>query len=670
MINSGRLRLGTDEERFLEMRRKAPGLAGFALTALFVSAPTVGAQQGAAEDGVEQPATQGESEQEKVFPLPEIAVQGKKIEAPPSLIVREVTVADMQARNAHTVGEALTYVPGVNVQIGGTSGDARAWIRGYRDRDVLVLFDGIPIASGFEGTIDLNEIAVQRVSAINVMKSAPSVIYGTNGVGGVIDVVPAGGVAETFFDGRLELGSDDRRYLRASGGGGNGNLSYALSGQFQQADDYSLSDDYPGELNQPPGDRINSDLERNSLFFQFDAQETFLGHTSLFLNLADADKGLAIETGIEDPDYQRLTESQRQTLGLSNHFNQIPLSLKLYYNSYDSELITYTDASFSEVDEVAVTEDYAWGGKLYSTLETSANNTLVLTAGGQTDVFEGEGELEEGNKAELSTWTLAVEDQYWITRTFSLAAGGIYTYFDQTLLDRSSSEFNPQLALAWQVSGPLSLHASAAQRTRFPKLRELYRDRYGNPDLEPQTSENYELGVAYRHANGWTSDFSVFHSDIDGLIERADRRATYTNFEPVTIDGLETATGGWWNDTFFTQLAYTWVDAEEDIPGGGSRQLRSRPEHTAMAEFRYRLPANVTFYFNGIYVTGLHDLDPDDTYTDLSSYFLANIKAAWAFSQQYEAYLALSNLGDTDYLQRLGDPREGRAVMLGLNFEY
>jgi outer membrane cobalamin receptor len=251
--------------------------------------------------------------------VPEIVVMGKKIEAPPTLVVREVTVVDIQARNAHTVGEALTYVPGVNVQIGGTSGDARAWIRGYRDRDVLVLFDGIPIASGFEGTIDLNEIAVQRVSAVNVLKSAPSVIYGTNGVGGVIDVVPADALAGFFADGRAELGTDDRRYLRASAGGGDGNLSYALSAQLQQADEYALSDDYAGELNQPPGDRLNSDFERNSRSSSSARRKPSSDAYSLFLNLADADNAGLVETGVEDPDTAPRLEV-RQTVGLSNQF--------------------------------------------------------------------------------------------------------------------------------------------------------------------------------------------------------------------------------------------------------------------------------------------------------------------------------------------------------------
>jgi iron complex outermembrane receptor protein len=619
------------------------------------------------------PAANSKAEAERgkdVFPLPEIAVQARRIEAPASLVIRTVSSEDIEARNAHTVGEALTYVPGVNVQIGGTSGDARAWIRGYRDRDVLVLFDGIPIASGFEGTIDLNEIAVQRVTDINVMKSAPSVIYGTNGAGGVIDVVPSVLPDGSFFDGRAELGTDDRRFIQASGGGGNGNYGFAISAQHQQADDYSLSDDYEGELNQPPGDRINSDFKRDSVFLQAGMADWMLGDTSLFINMGEDEKGLAVETGVDGPDYQRLTESSRRTVGLSNHFRGIPLSAKLFYNGYDSELTTYTDDSYSVVDEVESAKDYSWGGKLYSTLEASSNNTLVLSAGGQVEVFEGEGDLQNRSKADLTTWTLAVEDQFWITQRLSLAVGGILAWFDQASPERSSTEFNPQAAVAWQVSDRLSFHGSAAQRTRFPKLRELYRRRYGNPALEPQTAENYELGLAYNLGNGWTADASLFHSNIDNLIERSDRDAPYTNFEPVNIDGLETAIGGWWGAKAYTRLAYTWVDAEEELPDGGSRQLRSRPEHTAMAEFRYLFPANITLAMTGIYVSGLYDLDPDDTYMELQSYFLAGLRASWDFAEHYQTYLAVSNLGDTDYLQRIGDPREGRSVMLGLQLEY
>jgi len=601
--------------------------------------------------------------------MPEITVKATRVvSAPPTLVVREVSPSDLRAYNAPTVGDGLRPVSGVNVQYGGTSGDARAWIRGFRDRDSLVLFDGIPIASGFEGTIDLNEIATEQVAAIKVLKSAPSVIYGTNGMGGVIDILPRTGTDASYFSGNAEVGSDDNLLLRASSGGGSDNLSYLLSVSHQEADNYSLSDDYDGQLNQPAGDRLNSDFERDSLFLSLDGQNTPLGHTSFFYNLSDAEKGLPPTAGVDDPDFERLTRSTRQSIGLSNQFAAIPLAAKVYYNSYDSELTVYTDDTYSEIDEVQKADDYSYGAKLYSTLQTHSNNALVLHGSGQTDVYKAEGELENGNKAELTTWTLAAEDQYWITDTLSLAAGGIYNVFDQTRLDRSSSAFNPQLAIAWQATGELALHASAAQRTRFPKLRELYRRRYGNPDLEEQTANNYEVGLTYAHSPVYSSDIAFFYSDVSGLIERPDRTSLYQNLEPVTIKGVETSTGGWLTDSAYARLSYTYINARESLPDGTSRQLRSRPEHTAQVDLRYRLPWQVLAAFNGIYVSGLHDLDDNEVYTTLDSYFVANVKVSKDFSDRLAGYFTVSNATDEDYEERLGDPRAGLTFRIGADF--
>ncbi len=605
-----------------------------------------------------------------VFPLPEITVTAYEAQtSPPTLVVREVSVADIEAYNAHTVGDGLTPTPGVNVQYGGTSGDARAWIRGFRDRDTLVLFDGIPIASGFEGTIDLNEIATEQVAGIKVLKSAPSVIYGTNGMGGVIDILPRTGAGASYFAGGMEEGSDERQVLRASSGAGNGNLSYLATLSRDEADDYSLSDDYDGELNQPPGDRLNSDYTRDSVFLLLDGERTPIGHTSFFYNLSDAEKGLPPTTGIADPDYQRLTNSRRQTFGLSNQFSTIPLAAKLYYNKYESDLTTYTDDTYSTVDEVESAEDYSIGAKLYSTLQTHDNNVLVLHAAEQTDVFKAQGELEDGNKAELRTWTLAAEDQYWITDELSLAVGGIYNLFDQNRLDRSSGAFSPQIAMAWQATEALALHASAAKRTRFPKLRELYRRRYGNPDLDEQKANNYEVGLTWQHEAGYATDIAFFYSDVENLIERPDRDSLYENLEPVRIRGVEFSSGGWLRDELYTRLSYTYVNAEESLPGVLDRQLRSRPEHTAQVELRYRLPWQVMAAFDGIYVDKLFDLDEDEAYTELDDYFVLNLKLARPFGERLVGYLAMSNLVDEDYQQRLGDPRPGRAIRLGVTFD-
>jgi len=614
-------------------------------------------------------AAQETNQVAEVFPLPEILVTAEQPRAPTTMVVRSVDVGDIRAWNAHTAAEALTQVPGINVQYGGSSGEARAWIRGFRDRDTLVLFDGIPIASAFEGTIDLNEISTAIVSSIKVMKAAPSVIYGTNGMSGVIDVIPGSSSDKSGFSGALELGENGRELYRASYAGGSPALNYVASGNFETADDYALSESFDSELNQPSGDRVNSDFDRSSVFLHANSDRSPLGETSFFYSASDVERGMPPEAGVEDPDYERVTKSLRQTVGLSNHFSRLPLSAKLYYNHYDGEIKTYTDASYREVDEVEEAEDYAWGGMLYSVINTHENNTLILHGSMENDVYKAEGALEDSDRAELHTYNLAIEDQYWHTEAFSIAAGAIYTWFEQDQNGDNLTALSPQIAFGYRLSESLKLHASVAQRTRFPKLRELYRRRYGNPDLKEQTAINYELGASYSHSASYESDIALFRSDLKDLIERPDRRSLYQNLDDVTIEGVEFSTGGWVDEKLFGRVSYTYVDASESLPGGRDRQLRSRPKHTTMVEARLRLPSNMLLSVNGVYVSDLYDLDENNVHTRLSSYFAAHAKIAKEFRKGVSLYLSASNLFDENFEQRLGNPREGRAFSAGLEFQ-
>ena len=553
--------------------------------------------------------------------------------------------------------------------MGGTTGDASPWILGFRDRDLLILFDGIPMGDSLEGSDDLNEFALQRVSSIKVMKSAPSVIYGANGVGGVIDVLPdlamPGG---SFIDGRLELGSDNRRVLRAEGGLAGESARLIASYQHQGADDYSLSGNYQPQLNQPAGRRINSDFDRDSLVLHLSAPRSPIGDTSLFYNWAESESGLPLEAGEPEPDFERVLLSRRQTLGFSNRFRKLPLALKLHHNRFESALGIYGDAEYAEPEEIETSLDTGYGGKLYATVDTSDSNSVVLMAGVQQDQFEAEGQLEETNQAETRTYPRAVEDQYWISQRISLAAGGIYTRFVQVDLDDSSAVFNPQVSMAWRTNAAMELHLSLAERTRFPKLRELYRRRYGNPDLDPQTALNTELGVTFHHHRGLTSDFSVYHSTVEDLIERPDRRSIYLNLDDVVFKGFEASTGGWLGEKNFLRFSWSFLDAAEDLPDGSSRQLRSRPRHTLTAEYRRRVGHGFELAFNGVHVRGLYDLDANDVYTEIPAYFVANIKISKTFSNRSSGYLAITNLLDEDYEHRLGFPREGRSLQVGLLF--
>jgi outer membrane receptor for monomeric catechols len=142
------------------------------------------------------------------------------------------------------------------------------------------------------------------------------------------------------------------------------------------------------------------------------------------------------------------------------------------------------------------------------------------------------------------------------------------------------------------------------------------------------------------------------------------------NLEETTTKGVEIATGGWVTEKVFTRFAYTYLDVEENLPDGSTRQLRSRPENTVLFEFRYRFARDILFSFNSIYVSGLHDLDPDGVYTRVPSYFVGHAKLVWPFTPKLAGYVSVANLADENYVHRIGYPREGRWAAVGLTFRF
>ncbi|MBT8085156.1 MAG: TonB-dependent receptor [Woeseia sp.] len=598
------------------------------------------------------------------YALPEIVVTGRELPASP-IIERQVTSEDIVAWNSNTAAEALVHVPGVNVQYGGSSGDARAWMRGFRHRDVLILYDGIPIASAYEGNIDLNEISLDHVATVRVMKGAPSVIYGANGIGGVIDFIPKTDGKGQRLSLKLEAASNDTQHVTLGHAGNMGGTQYFITGNYDASAGFDLSNNFVPTENQPSGRRRNSDYERRNIFFQARNENTPLGDTAVFVNFADAERGLTPET--IDPDYERLTLSQRKTIGISNHFDDMPISARIFYNSYEAALAIYDDAQYSVLDEVESTEDFSYGGAVYSTFAAGDQHMLVVSASAVRDQFKGEGALENTNRARLQTYTVSVEDQIAVGSNATAVAGLIYTRVDASQSGRKLNAMNPQFALGYQVGANVTLHASVAERTRFPKMEELYRSRRGNPDLVEQSALNMELGARVAHSTRWQSDFAFFRSNVDGLIERPNRSSTYMNLERITFQGVEAATSGWLSNKVFARLGYTHLDADEDLPGGGTRQLRSRARHSAYGDLRFILPSQIEVAINAIHSRGLHDLDGDGNHVRLPAYTVAQVKISKGFFDNTKVYISIANLNDENYLHRLGYPRPGRVARIGIS---
>ncbi len=598
------------------------------------------------------------------YNLPEIVVRSSPILVPSPNIVREADTEDFDALNAHTIGDVLVHTTGMSIQRG-TTGDANVLVRGFRHRDVLFLLDGIPIASVFEGTIDLDEIGVDNVAKIKMIKGAPSVIYGTNAMAGVIDIIPKSGLHPRSREAAIEIGEDSRLSFRGSYGGGGAPLEYFVSTSYADIDGYSLSDDYTAARSEDGGLRTNSDFKRRNAFLHLRTQSRAIGSSSLIVSVSDNERGYPPQAGIEEPDFERLIESNRLTIGLANDFAFMPVSLRLHYNGYQSTLETYSDSLYSEVDERDEGRDHAYGATVYSRLATSRDNLLILSTAYEQDRYENDSDPELVQDFRADTYTVAIEDEIALKERWRVSAGGLFSRFEQPRNGMGLSALNAQLVVGYHASSRIALHASAARRTRFPKLRELYRDRYGNPELDQQRANNFEAGIRHSSASGLQSDVTLFLNELDGLIDRADRRSPYENLDDVTFRGIEAASGGWIAARFFGRVGYTLVDADEVLEDGSVRQLRRIPRHSVSGEVRYRLPMNVEVALNSIFVSQLYDLDADEMHTRVPDYLLLGSKTSISFGNGISAYVAASNLTDKDYANRLGFPLEGRSVRFG-----
>ena len=116
----------------------------------------------------------------------EIVVEGEV--ASKTDTVTTITSKKIQEKGVKNVAEALELMPGSYVRIGG-SGEAYIRIRGFRQREIALLIDGIPVSSPYNGQLDLSSIPVNTIDRIELVRGSSSLMYGPNTMGGVINII-------------------------------------------------------------------------------------------------------------------------------------------------------------------------------------------------------------------------------------------------------------------------------------------------------------------------------------------------------------------------------------------------------------------------------------------------------------------------------------------------
>jgi outer membrane receptor protein involved in Fe transport len=628
------------------------------------------------------PAMPSFAADEEVFSLGEVIVTSEQQVVNLATTVTEVTSEDMKQRGARTLADALEQLPGVDVQKSSKKNESFVQIRGFNDQDIKILIDGVPVYEQYSRQLDLAQIPTSAISKITVTKGASSVLYGSNALGGVINIITKKATKPTA-EATVALGDYGTEEYSVSAGAPVGKFNYWLGYNYRHSDGWRLSDDFDEdwwEGEDDGGKRNYSDYIQHNfnakIGFEPDADNSLY----LTFNYNDNEKSVPSREWF----YPEWKQWHLNLVGQRKVTDWLTIKARTFYADHNDTIYFppgRRPASFSAYD------NYSAGGELQSFMDFGSLSYLKFGFNFQRDNCKqeeknvGDSSWTDAGEFEADTYTIALEDEIKPLDWLAVVFGASYDYYDpreagDEPVPDSIDAFNPQVGAVVTLSEATSLHGSVGKKIRFPHLKELYSDMAGgNPDLDPQETIAYEIGLTHAISDAVTLSVAAFYNDIDDLIEKIDveidgeEYGVYVNIGEAVTKGVEVALGADITDRFWTGINYTYMRTEDKDQ---DRELEGRPRHRANLDMRYSFPFGLITSAQLSY-TNRQFYDNDDEWTRTPDFLLLNARVEQRLGELWgvegSAFVEVSNLTDRDYYE-VGKPTPGRNFLAGLNFNY
>lgn len=518
-----------------------------------------------------------------------------------------ITREDIKRNNAQNAMDALKTVPGISSAVHDDVFGTYTWrakMRGlnFNDGYGLILIDGQRVmGSGQSGGmgeygIGLNQIPVEMIERIEVVKGPSSALYGSDAMAGVVNVItrkspdkPSGRVGASYGwykvkekvngDGSVQRPSDDGKYRNASqayvsfGDRALERLGYLINYNYESAED----------IRQDP---IKS--ERHSLMAKMDLTATDQLDFFLKAEVSDYEK-----MGNRDEDSYRLSPGL-EWRPTDDHF----LAVKGYTYKWD---FVHGYPGYPH--------GYKHGGTGFDQAELQytwyVNDQHALTMGGETQQQGIDYIINNADgstlyvKEDVKTNSLYGQDEINLFDDLTLVAG--LRYDDHS---NFGGEVNPKLSLMYNLSEATTFRASAGRAFKSPTIRQLYYDapyRHGgyyvqsNRDLNPEIGMGYSAGLEqWLWGDRLMTSFGLFRNDVEDMVIREDTGTifgglplmSYYNVEEATTQGVELLAKVNHQDLSLT-LAYTYTDSENKETGNA---LTYVPGHSFSLAPAYEWP--------------------------------------------------------------------------------
>jgi vitamin B12 transporter len=598
----------------------------------------------------------------------EIVVTATGVAQPIDQVGQAVTVitrADIERRQTVSVSDLLATTPGVTVSRNGGIGTVTAVrIRGAEDAQTLTIIDGVRVndPSAPAGAFDFGNLFAGSIDRIEVLRGPNSVPWGSQAIGGVVNIITAQPTEGLQARANAEYGYADSVSANAAISGKSGIFSGSLTGGYVRTDGISVA----ANGNERDGYRQYGATARVGVEFTPGIGLDLRGYYAN--SRTDLD-------GFPAPNYTLADTNEystaRELYGYAGvHVNLLDDRLKnrVAFTIADVDRDNY-DPAFGTAPSFigrGRTERYEYQG------DFRVIDQVRVVAGA-----EHENSRYADASSRYSTGVTSFYGELIVTPVQQLTiTGGVRNDDHKAYGNRTT--FGASAALALDTG--TTLRASYGEGFKAPTLYQLYGP-YGTPGpatpgvpardaLRPETARNYDVGVEQSFLSGAARvGVTYFNRDTKNQIDFDLGTFTYQNIARTRAEGVEFELALRPVDALTFTANYSYIDSENRSPGSNfGKDLARRPHQTVSASIDYRFPFGLSA---GATVSHVGDsYDDAGNFSRLDGYVLAGLRASIAVADRFEIYGRVDNLFDEKYEVVRGYGTYGRAAYGGVRVKF
>lgn len=623
-----------------------------------------------------------------------------------------ITAEELEKKSYSDITDALKNVPGVFVQGGGTNQTIS--IRGMGSSYTLFLIDGKPMNDGSLLTTNggvqgasVNFLPpIEAIERIEVIRGPSSSLYGSDAMGGVINIITKKHQDKMTASVRTEYIKADKSN-KVNNDATNTSLyintplvdkllSLQVTAGFQNIEESSFQKDNTEAAESDPefikknmsGKFVFTPNENNTITAEYSNTQQERTHTPGLSMLPTSNRS-----------YSEL-EKNNYTLSHEGKFDNLVVNSYIQYDKDINNSITGRTVNGIENP----------GGILFETLTANSqgtyffeNNSLTLGANFKKENLEDGTTNQKADMAGKVTkmdryqWSLFAEDTWRATDDLALTFSGRY---DEN--EFFGNNFSPKAYAVYNATDNLIVKGGVISGYKAPSLRnsspEYMLNSMGgaiipNPDLEPEKSLTYETGIAYQNSDlGLLGSLMFFKTDFKDKITRSSRMAgsqvdgsqfyldhpelpynstgyTYNyNVDEAEIQGLELTTDYQITDYVKYRHSYTYTDSEQKSGANAGKPLNDIPKHMFNAGLDWDINDQV-FLWTQVNYRGETVGDSDDDKTP--SYSFVDLGAVYKHNDKLQFSTGIYNLANKNVVDSGNSSvLDGRKYSFAVNLKF